>query len=98
MSDDVVERARAVLRNDPGACTAETVAELLKEIEALRSDLAVLRAALEESVRLQSQYARLLNDYDGDARMTFDDAGAWMERLYEPPSACSDLYGWWHGA
>ena len=47
MSDDVVARARAVLRNDPGACTAETVAELLKEIEYLRADLASLRAALE---------------------------------------------------
>ena len=45
-----------LLRNDPGACTAETVAELLKEIEALRADLASLRAALEESVRLQSHY------------------------------------------
>ena len=79
MSDDVVERARMVLRNDPGACTAETVAELLNEIEALHAEIEALRVALEASVRLQSHYALLLNEYDDGERMTFDDADAWME-------------------
>ena len=48
MSDDVVERARAVLRNDPGACTAETVAELLAEIAALRAALEAAGSAAHE--------------------------------------------------
>lgn len=42
-----------------------------------------LRAALEESVKLQSHYAELLNMHDGGQRMCFDDADAWLERLRE---------------
>ena len=87
MSDDVVERARMVLRNDPGACTADTVAKLLNEIEHLHAEIEALRAALEASVRLQSHYAWLLNEHDDGGRMTFDDADAWMAWIYEPPSA-----------
>jgi hypothetical protein len=37
--------------------------------------------ALDESVKLQSHYATLLNDYDGGKRMTFADGKAWLERL-----------------
>lgn len=40
-----------------------------------------LHAALEESVKLQSHYAALLNVHDGGQRMTFNDAAAWLERL-----------------
>lgn len=42
---------------------------------------AVLIAALEQSVALQSHYAKLLNIYDGGKRMTFANAAAWMARL-----------------
>lgn len=38
-------------------------------------------AALEESVKLQSHYAGILNDYDGGMRMSFKDAKEWLERL-----------------
>lgn len=40
-----------------------------------------LREALEESVKLQSHYATLLNGYDGGKRMQFADAAAWLHRL-----------------
>lgn len=38
-------------------------------------------AALEQSVRLQSHYAMLLNEIDGGRRKTFANADAWIERL-----------------
>jgi hypothetical protein len=37
--------------------------------------------ALEQSVRLQSHYAAILNDYDGGKRDVFADGLEWMERL-----------------
>jgi len=37
--------------------------------------------ALEESVKLQSHYAGILNDYDGGKRLQFADAQAWLDRL-----------------
>lgn len=43
--------------------------------------LSDFRIALEESVKLQSHYAALLNDYDGGARLRFDSAEAWVDRL-----------------
>lgn len=43
--------------------------------------LVPLRDALEESVRLQSHYAQLLNDYDGGHRIVFKDAADWRQRL-----------------
>ncbi len=46
-----------------------------------RSELFQLRAALDESVKLQSHYARLLNAYDGGKRLEFANREAWMERL-----------------
>ena len=39
--------------------------------------------ALEESVKLQSHYAALLNQYDGGNRIGFADAEAWCNRLDE---------------
>jgi hypothetical protein len=40
-----------------------------------------LRRALEESVKLQSHYAGLLNQYDGGERLQFESIEAWMKRL-----------------
>lgn len=37
--------------------------------------------ALEESVKLQSHYASLLNMYDGGQRLQFKDAKDWLVRL-----------------
>jgi hypothetical protein len=42
---------------------------------------AELMEALRESVKLQSHYARLLNEWDGGRRMLFATAEAWLERL-----------------
>ncbi len=40
-----------------------------------------LLRALDESVKLQSHYAGILNSYDGGTRLQFADADAWMKRL-----------------
>lgn len=37
--------------------------------------------ALEESVKLQSHYATLLNQLDGGERVTFAGPDAWIQRL-----------------
>jgi hypothetical protein len=44
---------------------------------------AELRVALEESVKLQTHYAKLLNEHDGGERIGFKDAAAWIARLRE---------------
>jgi hypothetical protein len=41
------------------------------------------RLALEESVKLQSHYAELLNMHDGGQRRTFASAQEWLDRLAE---------------
>jgi hypothetical protein len=43
----------------------------------------VLTIALEESVKLQSHYAGILNAYDGGERMQFSGAEEWLDRLKE---------------
>ena len=43
--------------------------------------LDTLRSALRESVKLQSHYAGLLNDYDGGKRRQFVSAEEWIARL-----------------
>lgn len=40
-----------------------------------------LRFALEQSVKLQSHYAHILNMYDSGNRKMFRDANEWIERL-----------------
>jgi hypothetical protein len=40
-----------------------------------------LETALSESVKLQSHYAGLLNQYDGGARLQFANAQDWLKRL-----------------
>lgn len=47
----------------------------------LRNENEVLKKALAESVRLQSHYATLLNQYDGGERLVFKNAREWLERL-----------------
>lgn len=44
-------------------------------------DFEELKFALEESLKLQSHYADLLNNYDGGMRMNFSTAEAWTKRL-----------------
>ena len=40
-----------------------------------------LEEALEESVKLQSHYAKILNMYDGGERLQFNNADEWVDRL-----------------
>jgi len=57
---------------------------LIREARAMQDPLLVftgLGIALEESVKLQSHYAGLLNIYDGGERMQFASAKEWTDRL-----------------
>lgn len=47
------------------------------------------KAALEESVALQSHYAMLLNMYDGGKRIEFSNAQEWIDRLASHPTGYS---------
>ena len=58
--------------------TAERFAALPADIRALR-----LHVALNELVQLSSHYAELLNMHDGGERRPFENADAWIIRLYE---------------
>lgn len=40
-----------------------------------------LVSALDQSLKLQSHYAKLLNMHDGGARLEFADTEAWLKRL-----------------
>lgn len=46
-----------------------------------RDEVATLRAALAESVALQTHYASLLNMHDGGGRIGFANADEWIDRL-----------------
>ena len=52
-------------------------------IEEAQADIRDLWAALEESVKLQSHYATLLNMYDAGERRAFDNAQAWVDCLID---------------
>jgi hypothetical protein len=54
---------------------------LQRVVEVACRERDALRMALEESVRLQSHYAGLLNAYDGGHRIEFADAADWLRRL-----------------
>jgi hypothetical protein len=51
------------------------------QFDKLKAANSLLKEALEESVRFQSHYAKLLNMYDAGERMEFKDANEWIERL-----------------
>lgn len=48
---------------------------------AMTDEIERLRRALDESVKLQSHYAKLLNIHDGGERMQFTDREEWLRRL-----------------
>ena len=62
----------------PGAKTG-------REMQSLRARLARLEEALEESVKLQSHYAQLLNTWDGGQRIVFETVDDWLARLAMGP-------------
>jgi hypothetical protein len=45
------------------------------------NQIKLLESALWESLKLQSHYAKLLNQYDGGSRMTFNSVHKWITRL-----------------
>lgn len=49
----------------------------------MSNQLEVLEIALEESVKLQSHYAALLNMHDGGKRLQFTTSEEWIDRLVE---------------
>lgn len=49
--------------------------------------------ALEESVKLQSHYANLLNMYDNGERIQFKDAKEWLLRLRKNFDEAKKVYG-----
>ena len=51
------------------------------QVRGLRGLLEMTEYALDESVKLQSHYASLLNMQDGGTRMTFATGQAWLDRL-----------------
>lgn len=57
--------------------------DVFKDNRFLRETIASITLALEESVKLQSHYAELLNMYDGGKRIGFVSAAVWIERLKE---------------
>ncbi len=78
------DRALAIaerwLRSPPGDFDCDECVvgrQLIRATE--RSDN--IKKALEESIKLQSHYANLLNTYDGGTRMQFSNADAWVLRL-----------------
>jgi hypothetical protein len=58
----------------------EGIREHVESHERLR-ELTELRHALDESVKLQSHYAGLLNRYDGGERLQFGSVQDWLDRL-----------------
>jgi hypothetical protein len=69
-------RARKILKR----ANRRVVNECVIPVACVDEELGI---ALEESVKLQSHYATLLNMHDGGARRPFADAQAWLARLRE---------------
>jgi hypothetical protein len=69
-------------RTTPFAAWASAQSERLEARNAeLEAEIVRLRTGLDKSVKLQSHYAALLNDYDRGKRLQFADADAWLQRL-----------------
>lgn len=47
--------------------------------------------ALEESLKLQTHYAKLLNMHDGGKRIGFETVDAWLERLEEVKKLAKEI-------
>ena len=51
------------------------------EYKKAQEEIASLKAALEESVKLQAHYAELLNMHDGGKRIVFQSTDDWLARM-----------------
>lgn len=77
--EDMITCARCHVRVD--VCDTFSLFDRAVCVECLQDALDEIDRALAESVKLQSHYARLLNDYDGGKRFTFESPESWIERL-----------------
>jgi hypothetical protein len=66
-------------------------------IDEAKEEIRDLWAALEESVKLQSHYAGLLNVYDGGERKPFANAQAWVDRLIDTGTLPIRQHRGWRG-
>lgn len=55
--------------------------EINKELENPVMNKNIYLSALEESLKLQTHYAKLLNQYDGGKRIIFKSVSEWLKRL-----------------
>jgi hypothetical protein len=67
------------------------VTDLLVNMREALGRIRELEVALDESVKLQSHYAVLLNIHDGGKRRTFENAEAWLARLRELKARASGV-------
>lgn len=74
---------------EPHDCPAAAAGD--KRSPAAEPSRAALLKALEESVKLQSHYAELLNIYDGGRRLKFKTAADWIRRLIKTGTLEKDL-------
>lgn len=79
-SAELIKSLREVDRHEGTYGLTEIAAD---RIEHAAQETAELRAALAESLKLQSHYATLLNGWDGGERRGFPDVEAWIARLRE---------------
>ncbi len=78
-----------------GECWTAINGEEADHVKDLSTEHADLLYALDESVKLQSHYATLLNQYDGGQRKPFDSGAAWLDRLKEMGKIGAEVPG--HG-
>ena len=95
--DLIMYKIREFIKNDVSSYNRvyEAFWKLVTELEASQSllldvqkdcgkektELEIVRNGLEESVKLQSHYAGILNQYDCGERIIFQDAQQWLNRL-----------------
>lgn len=89
-TSEAMEMAKEIIRssmNDPRGTYAErlpiNIAAALdaKDAAPAEGGWRDIESALEESIKLQNHYAKLLNMQDGGYRLQFADASAWIQRL-----------------
>lgn len=69
------------LTDEDVKCFSEQLAERARAYYGDKNTAKTLTKALEESLKLQSHYAKLLNMHDGGQRMEFPTIEKWINRL-----------------
>ena len=81
-AESIIAQAFATERiNYLEAALSEAMKQAESSLRSRAAEIVELRDALEQSVKLQSHYAFLLNATDGGERMQFGNAQEWMDRL-----------------